>query len=72
MSEKYTPDAYDPNIKWETSTTYNAGLDFGFINDRITGNVDVYLKNTKDLLYTVTTPMGANFSNSVMTNIGTD
>ena len=70
MSEKYTPDAYDPNIKWETSTTYNAGLDFGFINDRITGNVDVYLKNTKDLLYTVTTPMGANFSNSVMTNIG--
>ncbi|MBQ7772055.1 MAG: SusC/RagA family TonB-linked outer membrane protein, partial [Bacteroidales bacterium] len=70
FSEKYTPGAYDPNIKWETSTTYNVGVDFGFINDRITGSVDAYMKNTNDLLYTVTTPMGANFSNTVMTNIG--
>lgn len=66
----YTPGAYDPDIKWETTTTYNAGIDFGFLNDRITGNVDVYLRQTKDLLNTVITPMGSNFGNSVLTNIG--
>ncbi len=66
----YTPGAYDPDIKWETTTTYNAGVDFGFLNDRITGNVDVYLRQTKDLLNTVMTPMGSNFGNSVLTNIG--
>ena len=66
----YSPGAYDPDIKWETTTTYNAGVDFGFLNDRITGNVDVYLRQTKDLLNTVMTPMGSNFGNSVLTNIG--
>ena len=66
----YTPGAYDPDIRWETTTTYNAGIDFGFLNDRITGNVDVYLRQTKDLLNSVITPMGSNFGNSVLTNIG--
>ena len=51
----YTPGAYDPDIRWETTTTYNAGIDFGFLNDRITGNVDVYLRQTKDLLNSVIT-----------------
>ena len=66
----YTPEAYDPNIKWETTTTYNVGVDFGFIGDRITGTVDAYLRNTNDLLNVVNTPMGSNFGNSVLTNIG--
>ena len=70
LHEKYTPAAYDPNIKWETSVSYNVGVDFGFIDDRITGNIDAYIKNTKDLLFSVPTPMGANFGNEVMTNIG--
>ena len=65
-----TPKAYDPNIKWETTTTYNAGIDWGFVSDRITGSVDVYRRETKDLLNTVLTPMGANFGNSLLTNIG--
>ena len=65
-----TPAAYDPNIKWETTTTYNVGLDFGFLNDRITGNVDAYIRDTKDLLNNVLTPMGSNFGNTVLTNIG--
>lgn len=64
------PGAYDPDIKWETTTTYNAGLDFGFASDRISGSVDVYRRDTKDLLNTVLTPMGANFGNSLLTNIG--
>lgn len=65
-----TPGAYDPNIKWETTTTYNIGVDYGFLSDRITGNVDVYRRDTRDLLNTVLTPMGANFGNSLLTNIG--
>ena len=66
----YTPAAYDPGIKWETTTTYNVGVDFGFFGDRITGNVDAYLRNTNDLLNSVQTPMGSNFGNTILTNIG--
>ena len=66
----WTPGAYDPNIKWETTTTYNVGVDFGFLGDRITGNVDAYLRNTDDLLNSVLTPMGSNFGNTVLTNVG--
>ncbi len=66
----YTPTKYDPSIKWETTTTYNVGVDFGFLKDRITGSVDAYIRQTKDLLNEVLTPMGANFGNSILTNIG--
>ena len=66
----WTPASYDPNITWETTTTYNAGVDFGFYGDRITGAVDAYLRNTEDLLNNVQTPMGSNFGNTVYTNIG--
>ena len=65
-----TPAAYDPTIKWETTTTYNVGIDFGFWDGRFSGNVDAYLRDTKDLLNNVLTPMGSNFGNSVMTNVG--
>jgi iron complex outermembrane receptor protein len=64
------PDAYDPNIKWEETTTQNIGLDFGFLNDRITGSVDLYKRVTDDLLNTVTIPSGSNFSNTLLTNVG--
>ena len=65
-----TPQAYDPTIKWETTITYNAGLDFGFFKDRLTGSIDAYLRKTKDLLNSVQVPMGSNFGNRLMTNIG--
>ena len=64
------PDAYDPDIKWEETTTLNAGLDFGFVADRITGSVDVYKRTTNDMLNTVTIPSGSNFSNTLLTNVG--
>ncbi len=70
MMHYLTPAAYDPNIKWETTVTYNVGLDFGFLDNRISGSVDAYMRDTKDLLNVVLTPMGSNFGNSVMTNIG--
>lgn len=66
----YRPAAYDRDIKWETTSTYNAGVDFGFLDNRITGSVDFYLKKTKDLLATVSVPAGSNFSNQLITNIG--
>ncbi len=64
------PDAYDPDIKWEETTTKNIGIDFGFMKDRITGAIDVYQRETKDLLNTVTIPSGSNFSNRLLTNVG--
>jgi iron complex outermembrane receptor protein len=65
-----TPQAYDPMIRWETTTTYNVGLDYGFFNDRLSGSIDAYLRDTKDLLNSVQVPMGSNFGNRLMTNIG--
>lgn len=65
-----TPDAYDPNIKWEETVTVNAGLDFGVLEGRISGSFDVYKRTTNDLLNSVTIPLGANFSNTLLTNIG--
>ncbi|MCY7421665.1 MAG: SusC/RagA family TonB-linked outer membrane protein [Chitinophagaceae bacterium] len=64
------PEGYDPNIKWETTTTSNVGLDFGFANNRISGTVDVYFKKTKDLLSTVPVAPGGNFVNQITTNVG--
>ena len=64
------PNAYDPDIKWEETTTQNIGLDFGFLNNRIRGSFDVYKRVTDDLLNTVTIPSGSNFSNQLLTNVG--
>jgi TonB-linked SusC/RagA family outer membrane protein len=64
------PNAYDPDIKWEQTTTQNLGLDFGFLKDRITGSVDIYKRVTDNLLNTVTIPSGSNFSNTLLTNVG--
>jgi TonB-linked SusC/RagA family outer membrane protein len=64
------PTAVDPNIKWEETTSYNLGLDYGFLNDRITGSVEYYLKDTDDLLFRVPVAAGTYVSNTVLTNIG--
>ncbi len=65
------PDGYSPDLKWEETTTYNLGLDYGFLNNRINGSVEYYQKYTSDLLNTVSAPAGTNFSNKVLANIGT-
>lgn len=64
------PNAYNPNIKWETTETFNVGVDFGIFNGRVNGNIDAYLRKTYDLLNDVITPMGNNFSNTVISNVG--
>ena len=64
------PNAYNNDLTWETTTTYNAGIDFGFLNGRLTGNIDWYYRETTDLLNTVSVAAGSNFRNQVMSNIG--
>ncbi len=64
------PSAYDANIKWETTTTSNIGLDFGFLNTRISGTVDFYYKKTEDLLSVIPVAPGSNFDITLLTNVG--
>lgn len=66
----YRPAPYDKDIKWETTTTSNIGIDFAFLNNRIYGSVDGYIKKTKDLLATVDVAPGSNFNISLTTNVG--
>lgn len=64
------PEGYDANIKWEETTTYNAGVDLGLIEGRITLNADYYFKKTKDLLAVISVPTGSNLTNRILTNVG--
>lgn len=64
------PLGYNQNIKWEVTDTYNIGIDYGFFRGRLSGSVDAYLRKTKDLLNEVSIPLGANFTNRFLTNIG--
>jgi len=64
------PDAADQGLKWEETTSYNIGLDYGLFDGRVSGAIEFYRKDTDDLLFTVTAPGGANLSNQVLTNIG--
>lgn len=66
----YRPEAYASDLKWETTTAWNAGIDFGFFNNRLSGSVDFYTRKTKDLLATVPSPAGTNFDKTILTNVG--
>ncbi|WP_245562270.1 SusC/RagA family TonB-linked outer membrane protein [Niabella aurantiaca] len=68
--QMYRPGGYYYERKWEQTTTYNAGLDYGFINNRIYGSIDVYYKKTTDLLNEINQPAGTNFTNRIVANIG--
>lgn len=64
------PDGYSPDLKWEETTTYNFGIDFGFLNNRINGSIEYYQKHTKDLLSDVSIVAGTNFTNIATSNVG--
>ncbi|NJB71952.1 iron complex outermembrane receptor protein [Saonia flava] len=64
------PSFRNENIKWEETVAYNAGIDFGFAEDRITGSIDAFYKESKDLLANADISDGSNFSNSGFQNIG--
>ncbi|MEL4457045.1 SusC/RagA family TonB-linked outer membrane protein [Lutimonas vermicola] len=64
------PEGYDKNIKWEESETYNIGIDFGFMNDRLSGSVEYFKRESSDILSTIAPPAGSNLTNNLYTNIG--
>ena len=67
---QYIPLGYNEDLKWETTTTYNAGIDFGFLNNRITGSFDVYHRKTTDMLMSAPVAAMSNFGNRITKNIG--
>lgn len=64
------PEGYNPDLKWETTTTWNFALDYGFFNNRVTGSIEYYLRKTRDLLSTVPVPAGSSTVNYLPQNIG--
>lgn len=66
----YRPEAYVADLKWETTASWNFGVDFGFLRERFTGSVDFYTRKTKDLLASVASPAGTNFDKNILTNVG--
>ncbi|MQY80607.1 MAG: SusC/RagA family TonB-linked outer membrane protein [Bacteroidetes bacterium] len=64
------PEGYDANIKWEETTTYNIGLDYGLLNNRFSGAVDLYYRETDDLINFIPVPAGTNLTNQILTNVG--
>ena len=64
------PSGYDANLKWEETTTYNAAIDYGFWANRVTGSIEVYLRETKDLINFIPVPAGTNLTNFITTNVG--
>ncbi|MBS9523254.1 TonB-dependent receptor [Litoribacter alkaliphilus] len=64
------PEGYDRNIKWEETVTWNAGVDYEFLNGKVFGTLDYYYKRTNDLLAVIPVPAGTNLTNQLFTNVG--
>lgn len=65
------PRGYNPDLTWETTTNWNAAIDFGFLNNRISGSLEYYYRKTTDLLAFVAVPAGSSTTNMLNRNIGT-
>ena len=68
--QAYRPAGFYASLKWEETATTNLALDYGFLNNRITGSVDFYYRKTSDLLNSIPQPAGTNFSAYVLANVG--
>ncbi len=68
--QMYRPGGYYYNRKWEQTATTNVAVDYGFLNNRLTGSIEYYVKNTTDLLNEINQPAGTNFSNKIVANVG--
>jgi TonB-linked SusC/RagA family outer membrane protein len=64
------PEGYDANIKWEETTTFNIGVDYGLFDDRLTGSLEYYIRKTEDLINFVPVAAGTNLTNFLLTNVG--
>ncbi len=68
--DTWRPEGYDRDIKWEETTTYNVGIDYGLFEDRYYGSLDFYFRETEDLINFIPIPAGTNLTNFILTNIG--
>ena len=68
--ELYRPNNYRPDLKWETTSTYNVGLDWGIMEQRLSGSVDWYYRKTTDLLNYAPLSSMAGYKNQAWQNIG--
>ena len=66
----YRPEAYVSNLKWETTSSWNYGFDFGFLDNRFSGSFDFYTRKTKDLIATIPSAAGTQFAKNITTNVG--
>lgn len=66
----YRPEAYNDKLKWETTKSWNFGIDYAFLSNRIHGTADFYIRRTEDLLATVPVPAGTNFTREMLMNVG--
>ncbi|MFM7757929.1 MAG: SusC/RagA family TonB-linked outer membrane protein, partial [Crocinitomicaceae bacterium] len=66
----FRPSGFDANLKWEQTSAINIGLDFGILKDRFSGSIDLYQKTTTNLLAVVPVAAGTNFTNEILTNVG--
>ncbi|WP_460217745.1 SusC/RagA family TonB-linked outer membrane protein [Psychroserpens sp. MEBiC05023] len=64
------PSEINPDLKWEETKTIELGLDYGLFDNRINGSINVFQKDSEDLLFNAPVPDGSNFSNSIVQNIG--
>ena len=65
-----TPSPFDANLVWEQTASTNIGVDYGFLKNRITGSIEYYYKNTTNLINDIFIPVGTNFANTQVSNIG--
>ena len=74
LGDKYyyttRPSAYNPDLTWEKTTTYNAGVDFAVLNNRVSLSADYYYRKTRDLLSRIDIPSGTGFGDQMLKNIG--
>ncbi len=66
----YRPEVVNPNLRWEIGETYNAGIDYGFFDERVYGSLDYYIKDTRDLIAQQRLDPFTNFGSTVEANIG--
>lgn len=64
------PEGYNSELKWEETTTYNIALDYGFLDERLIGSIEAYQRETNDLLNVIPVPAGSNFTNRILSNVG--
>lgn len=64
------PEAYNPDLKWETTKSWNVGIDLAFLENRFTFSADYYTRKTENLLATVPVPAGTNFDKMMLKNVG--